>query len=224
MSVFEKDAHLCKKDGTANNHLLLYWSKWFFYFLTLFKFFLEEEKMKTKNMVMAAVLLAIGTVLHLICPPIFGITPDFLLATMFVSITFNKNVKGTLAIGAAAGILTALITKFPGGQIPSLFDKTISALCFLAMLKALGAGKKDPSLIQVSCLTFINTIISGLVFLYVGLLLATLSSNTDALNIFSSGMGKLIIVVVVPAALANLVFASFMYKLVFVTVRERIRS
>ena len=42
--------------------------------------------------------------------------------------------------------------------------------------------------------------------MYVGLGLATLSANADAINIFSSGMGKLIIAVVLPTALANVVF------------------
>jgi len=86
-----------KKDGTANNHLLLYRASGFFiaFQSLLYNKNLRSFEMKTKNMVMAAVLLAIGTVLHLIVPPIFSVTPDFLLATMFVAILFNRDLKGS---------------------------------------------------------------------------------------------------------------------------------
>lgn len=197
-----------KKDGTANNHLLLYRASGFFiaFQSLLYNKNLRSFEMKTKNMVMAAVLLAIGTVLHLIVPPIFSVTPDFLLATMFVAILFNRDLKGAIACGVAAGILAAMTTKFPGGQIPSIFDKTISAITFLLMLKAFTKVKKDPSLLSLAIMFFLNTVVSGVVFLYVGLGLATLSANADAINIFSSGMGKLILAVVLPTALANVVF------------------
>ena len=83
--------------------------------------------MKTKDLALAAILLAIGLVLHSLVPPIFGgVKPDFLLATMVIAILSQPRLRNTLIIGAAAGLLAALTTGFPGGQIPNIIDKMAS--------------------------------------------------------------------------------------------------
>ena len=85
--------------------------------------------MKTKNLTIAAVLLALGSVLHLAVPGILGgMKGDLLLMMMFMAIFFNLNFGSTIAISLVAGIIAAITTTFPGGQIPSIFDKLISGI------------------------------------------------------------------------------------------------
>lgn len=157
--------------------------------------------MKTKDMVVSAVLLAVGTMLHFIIPGIVnGVKPDFMLATMFMAIIIFPNIKNTLAVGGAAAILTALTTNFPGGEIPSIFDKFISALFVLALIKALNInsleGKK--ALIAKIVLFFTGTLVSGFIFLGSGLLLVGLPGGV--------GLGAMMVAIVLPTCVANVVF------------------
>ena len=86
--------------------------------------------MKTRELVLAGILLALGLTLHAVTPALLGnVKPDFLLATMFIAILFQPYLKNTIVIGFVAGVMAAMTTGFPGGQVPSVFDKIISALC-----------------------------------------------------------------------------------------------
>lgn len=159
--------------------------------------------MKTKDLVMAAILMAIGTVLHTVVPGIIGdIKPDFLLAMMFVAILTQPNLKNTVAIGLASGLLAAMTTHFPGGQIPSVIDKIVSALAFLALLKVVSANGKYPNLISAGVLFFLGTVISGAVFLGSALMLAGLPAPFMVL--FTG--------IVLTTAVANIVFGNIVYK------------
>lgn len=90
--------------------------------------------MKTKNLTIAAVLLALGSILHMIVPGIInGMKPDFLLLMMFISILFNLEIRSVFTIGFVAGIIAAMTTTFPFGQIPSILDKLGSSLLVYVM-------------------------------------------------------------------------------------------
>ena len=66
--------------------------------------------MNTRKLVTATMFLAMGYILHLLIPglPLGSMKPDPFLAMMFLAIIYVDDFKGTLAIGAVAGLLTAI--------------------------------------------------------------------------------------------------------------------
>lgn len=166
---------------------------------------------KTNVLVTSAVLIALGAILHTVVPGI-AIKPDFMLATMFVAITLCPNAKHTVGIGVVCGILAALTTNFPGGQIPSVLDKIISALAFMAIYRSLATNGKNLSLIQYAIIFFIGTVISGFVFVYTCFGLGKLMGLADTLAVFSNGAFALITAVVLPTAVANAFFGTLLTK------------
>ena len=94
-----------------------------------------EKSFNTKKMIVNAILIAIGAVLHTISPT-FGVAqPDFALAMMFIIILINKDYKTALFSGIIVGIFTALTTKTVGGQAPNIIDKVITAnVAYLILL------------------------------------------------------------------------------------------
>ena len=158
--------------------------------------------MNTKNMVLSAVLLALGTVLHYIMPPIFGVTPDMLLATMFLAIIINKKFSATIVISLVAGVLAMLTTKFPGGQIPSIIDKLVSGVVIFGVYKFIFNFKLNN--IKTGVLNLVGTLVSGLVFLSFAVFVFTPS--------MSSNFFILVKTVVIPTALLNTVLGVVLTK------------
>ncbi len=157
--------------------------------------------MKTKEIVLAAILLASGLVLHSVTPPVFGgVKPDFLLATMVIAILSQPKLRNTLLIGTVAGILAALTTGFPGGQIPNIIDKLASALLTLVLIKA---TVKIHSMVVLGLISGVITIFSGLIFLGSALLIVGLPAP----------LSVLFAVVVLPTAVANIVVGGVLFKL-----------
>ena len=158
--------------------------------------------MKTKDLVVAAILLALGTILHAIMPPFFaGIKPDFLLAMMFLAIIYKPEFKNVIAIGIIAGIIAALTTGMPGGQIPSLIDKLGSAIVVYFIIKALGSI----NIVKSGVVGFIGTIISGLLFLLSLMLIASIPGGETIMTLFKS--------VVLLTAVMNTVIMVIAYKI-----------
>ncbi|WP_291636847.1 tryptophan transporter [Clostridium sp.] len=124
--------------------------------------------MKTNKIIITSLLLAIGLILHQITPGIFlGMKPDFLLIFMILSIILTKNFKIAIVTGIVAGILAALSTTFPGGQLPSIIDKTITSIIVYGIYKNLNSD----SPIKLASIYFLGTIISGSIFLGSALIL-----------------------------------------------------
>lgn len=159
---------------------------------------------ETRDLVFSAILIGIGFVLHAVFPPIFfGIKPDFLLACMFVALLANINLKNALVTGSVAGIVAALTTGFPGGQLPSIFDKLLSALLVFFLLRIFfdrvpALGKKP----FFGMICFLGTLFSGIIFLGSALLIAGLPAP------FMS----LLVGIVLPTALANTIFGLIIYQ------------
>ena len=85
-------------------------------------------KTNTRKMVLNALLLGIGLVLHQIEPTIFGIKPDMTLIMLFTIMILNKDdYKTCLVCGIIAGIFAGITTSFPGGQVPNVIDKFITS-------------------------------------------------------------------------------------------------
>ncbi len=139
--------------------------------------------MKTKDLVVAAVLLALGTILHAIMPPLFaGIKPDFLLAMMFLAIIYKAEAKNMIAIGIVAGIIAAMTTGMPGGQIPSIVDKLGSAVAVFFILKAMGRITS----VKAAVVGFIGTVISGILFLSSLLAIGQIAGGKEILAMLQS--------------------------------------
>ena len=118
--------------------------------------------MKTKDLVLASLLLALGLALHSATPAILGgVKPDFLLATLFIAILSQPRLANTAVIALAAGLLAAMTTGFPGGQIPNILDKLVTAAFVLGVVTLL---KDRLNVLSVAVLGFAATFVSGFVF------------------------------------------------------------
>ena len=165
--------------------------------------------MKLKNMVLTALLMAIGFVLHQIVPPIVGgMKPDFLLAMLFIALFIDDSPKNALVAGLLAGIFSALTTGFPGGQMANLCDKLVTSFAVVALIKATAGFSKHFSVPLVACL---GTMISGTVFLATALVVV--GSLPVAFSV-------LFVTVVLPATLVNAVTTYIVYNMVFSTAKS----
>ncbi|MGG5253340.1 tryptophan transporter [Neobacillus sp. SM06] len=120
--------------------------------------------MNTKNLVALSLLVGMGAVLHAVIPPIFlGMKPDMMLTMMFLGIILFPEIKSVGLLAIVTGVISGLTTTFPGGQIPNMIDKPVTALLFFGLFLAL--KKFRNSLVSIAVLTAIGTLISGAAFL-----------------------------------------------------------
>jgi hypothetical protein len=158
--------------------------------------------MNIRVLVLLSLLMAIGTVLHLFMPGVFlGMKPDLQLAMMFLGILLFPKAKYVFILSVATGLLTALTTGFPGGQIPNIIDKPITAFVFFGIYVLISKFAKD--IIAAPIVTAIGTFVSGTIFLGSALIIVGLPGPFLAL--FAS--------VVVPAAIANTVIIVVVYPI-----------
>jgi Tryptophan transporter TrpP len=155
--------------------------------------------MNTKNIVILALLAGIGVVLHTVMPSFLGIKPDMMLAMMFLGIILIPEIKSVLLLSIVTGVLSALTTGFPGGQIPNIIDKPITALVFLGLFLSL--NKYRNSIVSVAVLTAVGTAVSGTIFLTSAFYLVGLPMSFTAL--FAAG--------VLPAIALNTVTMVILY-------------
>lgn len=105
-----------------------------------------------------------GAVLHAIIPPFFlGMKPDMMLTMMFLGIVLFPEKKNVFLLAILTGIISGLTTTFPGGMIPNIIDKPVTALIFFGLFLTL--AKYRDSLVSVAILTAVGTIVSGIAFL-----------------------------------------------------------
>ncbi|CAN7473778.1 tryptophan transporter [Rossellomorea sp. LjRoot5] len=120
--------------------------------------------MNTKTLVSLSLLVGIGAVLHTVIPGIFlGMKPDMMLTMMFLGIILFPAKKNVLLLGLLTGVISGLTTQFPGGFLPNLIDKPVTAFVFYGLF--LATKKITRSLVGASVLTAIGTLVSGSVFL-----------------------------------------------------------
>lgn len=159
--------------------------------------------MKTKTLVSLALLIGIGAALHFIIPGFFlGMKPDMMLLMMFLGIVLFPDKKNVLILALAAGAISAMTTTFPGGQIPNLIDKLVTAFLFYGLFIVF--KKFNASAVTVSVLTAVGTIISGIAFLGSAYYLVSLPGAFVAL--FGA--------VVLPAVLLNTVAMFIIHPIV----------
>ncbi|WP_058484873.1 tryptophan transporter [Defluviitalea phaphyphila] len=162
--------------------------------------------MKIKQLTMSAILLAIGAILHYIVPGIFGgMKPDFLLSMMFLAILINFNATNIAATSIACGIISALTTTFPAGQIPNIIDKCITGAIIGFLIYGLNKVS-IPKILKAVIIGLVGTLISGTIFLGSAYLLVGLPEGAS--------FGGLFIAVVIPATIGNVVFTTLLYQVI----------
>ncbi len=158
--------------------------------------------MNLKENIRTALLLALGFILHQITPAIFlGMKFDFLLIFIFISVFINPKKNNIILTSLLGGLISAMTTSFPGGQLPNIIDKLVLGL-FLFVIMRIFQNKLNT--FKLAFIGFFGTIISGSVFLLSALII--LSAD---LNVFS-----MVKVVVIPAAIINMIGTVFVYKIV----------
>jgi hypothetical protein len=165
--------------------------------------------MNTKNLVALSLLVGIGAVLHAVVPGIFlGMKPDMMLTMMFLGIILFPDKKSVLLLGIVTGVISGITSTFPGGLVPNMIDKFITAFILFGMFLVI--KKFNRSIIAIGALTAIGTIVSGIVFLSSAYLLVGLPGPFVAL--FAA--------VVLPASAVNTVTMVILYP-VSTTVLKR---
>ena len=160
--------------------------------------------MNTKELTKSAIFLAIGTILHYIVPGLVGgMKPDFLLLMMFLAILLNTKLKSALTVSILGGIIAALTTTFPGGQIPSVLDKLISGL-FVYFIASLLTSNNKLSSIAVTILTALGTLVSGIIFAGTAAIIVGLPQGLS--------FTALIATVVIPTTLITGFFSGILYS------------
>src|SRR5690554_5795719 len=161
-----------------------------------------------KKLTVSGILLSVGFILHQIAPAGLGaVTFDYMTAILFIIIAINKDFKTSLVAGIAAGIIAALTTKFPGGQVPNIIDKIVVAM-FVYFLVRLIANL--PEGIGMGIIGLFGTIVSGSVFLGSASILVGLPGAFSALFIS----------VVLPTAISNIFVCAFLYKLITTSIKK----
>lgn len=164
--------------------------------------------MKLNRFIQVALLMAIGLVLHYVVPPIMlGMKPDLLLSMLFIVLLMETDPRLAVEAGIIGGILTALTTTFPGGQLPNVIDKILTTVIVMGLIRLLkpAVGEK----VTVVVIGVLGTIISGTIFLGSAALIAGLPGPFKVL--FTT--------VVLPAALVNTIALVVLYPLVIMSER-----
>jgi len=156
-----------------------------------------------RDTVQIALLLAIGTVLHTVIPGYgAGMKPDMVLAMLFIIAVMKPQFRAILVAGIIAGLLAALTTSFPGGQIPNIVDKGVTAVFAYGIVTLL--RHRIPDVTIAALLGVVGTILSGTVFLLTALLLVGLPAAFSVL--FTT--------VVLPAAVLNTIAVLVLYPVI----------
>ncbi|MFY4774238.1 tryptophan transporter [Metabacillus sp. RGM 3146] len=167
--------------------------------------------MNTRELVTMALFAAIGVALHAIIPPIFfGMKPDMMLTMMFLAIILFPKAKNVLVMGIVTGLLSGLTTAFPGGLVPNLIDKPVTAFIFFFLYIAV--RKFSANTVSAAILTAIGTIVSGLVFLTAAYFIVGLPAG--------AGFMALFLTVVLPAVALNTIAMIFVHPIVL-TIMKR---
>ena len=160
--------------------------------------------MNTRILIILSLLVGIGAVLHAVVPPmLFGVKPDMLLSMMFLGILLFPKAKYVLILSIATGIISALTTSAPGGQIANIIDKPITAFVFFALF--LLVKNKVKITLSAPVLAAFGTMISGSIFLSVALFIV---------GLMEGGFLALFVGIVLPATALNTIIMIVIYPIV----------
>ena len=159
--------------------------------------------MNTKNLVLMALLVAVGAALYIVVPGINGgMKADFMLTMMFIGIILFPTFKETFLLAVTSGVLSGLFSTFPGGFLPNIIDKFVTGFVFLLVVLALRKFIKN--IIVNYCIVGLGTVLSGTLFLSMALLL------TDVPIDFK----YLFLTVVIPTTALNVIVYAVVFPIV----------
>lgn len=165
--------------------------------------------MNTKKMIINAILLAVGALLHQITPALgLPMQPDFALAMLIIIVLMNEDYKTALIAGIITGIFTALTTKFPGGQLPNIVDKLVTVNIVYFILLPL--RDKVKANVKMSIVLLLGTLISGVTFLGSAAVMVGLPASFNAL----------FVAVVLPATVINVIAGTILYNTINLALRR----
>lgn len=164
--------------------------------------------MNLRKNIMTALLIAIGFVLRQVVPgSIGGMKFDLMLSVIFVCLLINKDFKSVMVTAFLGGVITAMTTTFPGGQIPNIIDKFIT--CTVVFLIIRMVGKYDENPLAIGGIALIGTLISGSIFL----------TSASFIVGLPAPFKILFMAVVLPTAVTNTFVTVLIYKAVRMAIR-----
>ncbi len=161
--------------------------------------------MNTKKLVFMALLIAVGAALYIVIPGINGgMKPDFMLTMMIIGILLFPDVKSVFLLAVTTGLISGLFSSFPGGFIPNVIDKFITAFIIYAVVRLVPIlAKKTLGAVAVVA---VGTMISGSIFLSIAMLVLGFDVGVPFYLLFAT--------VVLPAALLNSIATFIMQPLI----------
>lgn len=163
------------------------------------------NEMNVKKLTLSGILISIGFILHQFVPGIpflGGMKMDFLLVMMFFCIFMMDSYREVLAVSLVAGVLSAMTTTFPGGQVANIVDKLITGALVYALFTALDGKVNNTA--RLCILAFVGTIASGSIFLMTGLAISGVPLSF--MDLFTA--------IVLPTAALNTVFTVFLERII----------
>lgn len=165
--------------------------------------------MKLRENIFTTLLLAIGLIVHHITPGLLGgMKFDFLLIFMTAAIILNPKFKNALLTGMLAGILSAMTTSFPGGQIPNIIDKMVASIAIFLLIHLF--SKLIHSNIIIAIIGALGTFVSGTVFL----------ASASIIVGLPVPMMAMMSAIVIPTAAVNTIGTVFIYNTVKIALRR----
>ncbi|MBS4913143.1 MAG: ATP-binding cassette domain-containing protein [Veillonella sp.] len=150
----------------------------------------------------STLMLALGTILHLVSPSVAGITPNWMIATYCVAIHLTRpSYKQALGIGLVAALINVMTSKsaFPYANLLSEPAGALTCAFVVHMLSRIKVGK---FIIPPVVSGFLSTLVSGGIFITILFELLALP-----IDVYMKGMWPLVLVV----ALCNAVVTPLLY-------------
>lgn len=161
--------------------------------------------MNTRVLVLLSLLVGIGFVLHYAIPPImFGMKPDMSLAMMFLGIILFPRFKYVLLLSILTGFVSGLTTSFPMGQMLNIIEKPLTAIAFFGLYVLV--KNISTNYIKAPILTIVGTLMSGTIFLFIGLHIIGIDVNAGFVLLFTAN--------VLPAVVLNTIVMVIIYPVV----------
>lgn len=164
---------------------------------------MTSKMSKTKEIAVVAFLIAIGAVLRMFSPAIFGITPNFVIAMYCLAILLLRPKIGTaLGIGIVAGAVSMIFSKSPIPYLNLATEPAGALVCALLASYLPEFSVKNYSF-KPAVATLIGTLVSGGLYVVLNFKLA--------LGLPATAMQAAFVGVVIPVAVINLVIAQALY-------------
>lgn len=175
-----------------------------------------KKSLSATDIVLVGALLAAGAVLRVFCPPIFGITPNFVICMYVLAILIVRpNLAQTIGIGFVAAAICHLTTK---SMIPYLnfISEPVGAVATYFLVKGLSGLNMGRFTFKPFVVTLLGTMASGFTYismLKLGILFVATPKNPAFLGL---------VTVVLTTALANAVIAQLIYEPIMAALGKKV--